>query len=131
MIRVRFGIGIFYFILDREIPCSSSTEMRLWFTSYIKGDLYASKRVKSLEQCMDSCLALAECKAFAYSVSGYCRMMNVATSWVALTNWTTGVRCNLASPIKEAADKTYQMSAAAGRFRLYTPPGETYFILHC
>ena len=89
------------------------------------GTVLVNGDVVAMEFCADMCLGTPECHAFQFHPSGACRLFRDDVKSLAYDSMTSfGVRCNLASPSTKAADRTYQMNADDGQFKLYVPPGE-------
>ena len=149
MIRVGFGIGIYYFVLDRAIPCSSEDELRIYNQKQLIGSVskeltgsarYAAiNNVQTAEECMSKCLADDRCVAFThFAYAKLCALQDKITAFRPFTfiigDFTSGVRCNtpslMVSPT-DAHDATWQMSVSEGNYKLYPAGSETIFILHC
>ena len=131
MIRVGFGMGIYYFVLDpvREIPCSSAQEMRIYNGKTISqwNKFYRAGITNSLERCFSDCLADNSCVASVYSSSsGNCYLLNTAQGLGVSRDdvdpkWTSAVRCNRAA-FATPHDATWQRSFSTGAMTLFAMP---------
>merc|ERR1711976_403258 len=108
---------------DREIPCASASELRIYNKRAMAGYNDWFKKISftdSAEKCFNHCLDEPRCVAFTYSKTGkICYLQETATSLgKSSSKWISGVRCDELSPYDQP-NQTYQKSAASNKMKLY------------